>query len=134
MEDLKIPTLDYYLDQSDPDVVIVRRQDGTFVAAFSARGATKEGILEAAKEDRRELIRTHANPLLGQEMVGFVFDTESRENEMEAPTKEGWSAHRGRRSAERCWSLCWYWLVLVWRTLPTPTRHTTLPARGRPSG
>jgi hypothetical protein len=56
MEDLRFPTLDYYLDQSDPDVVIARRQDGTFVAAFSARGATKEGILEATKEDRRELI------------------------------------------------------------------------------
>src|ERR687893_2540415 len=98
MEELKTATFDYYLDQSDPDVVILRRKDGAFVAAFSARGATEEGILEAAREDRRELIRAHANPLLGQEMVGFVFDTESRENEMEAPTKEGWSAHRGRRS------------------------------------
>lgn len=63
MEELRFPTFAYYLDQSDPDVVIVRRQDGTFVAAFSARGATKEGILEAAKEDRRELIQAHANPL-----------------------------------------------------------------------
>ena len=41
----------YYLDESDPDVVVLRRQDGTFVAAFSAQGATKEGIVEAAKED-----------------------------------------------------------------------------------
>ena len=54
MEELRFPTLDYYLDASDPDVVILRRQDGSFVAAFSARGATKEGILEAAKEDRRK--------------------------------------------------------------------------------
>jgi hypothetical protein len=43
--------------------VIVRRRDGSFVAAFSARGATKEGILEAAKEDRREFVRAHTNPL-----------------------------------------------------------------------
>jgi hypothetical protein len=63
MEVLKFPTFDYYLDQSDPDVVILRRQDGSFVAAFSARGATKDGILEAAKEDRRELVRAHSNPL-----------------------------------------------------------------------
>ena len=41
----------YYLDESDPDVLVLRRQDGTFVAAFSAQGASKEGIVEAAKED-----------------------------------------------------------------------------------
>ena len=58
MEEIGFPTFDYYLDQSDPDVVILRRQDGSFVAAFSARGATDEGILEAAKEDRRKFIAT----------------------------------------------------------------------------
>jgi len=63
MEELRFPTFDYNLDQSDPDVVILRHQDGAFVAAFSARGATKDGILEAAEEDRRELIRVHTNPL-----------------------------------------------------------------------
>jgi hypothetical protein len=45
------PEFDYRLDESDPDVVILRRVDGTFVAAFSARGATREGIVEAAEED-----------------------------------------------------------------------------------
>jgi hypothetical protein len=44
----------YFLDYSDPDVLVLRRQDGSFVAAFSARGATREGILEAAEEDRRQ--------------------------------------------------------------------------------
>ena len=63
MEELRFPNFDYHLDESDPDVVILRRQDGRFVAAFSARGATKEGILEAAKKDYRELIRAHTNPL-----------------------------------------------------------------------
>jgi hypothetical protein len=43
----------YYLDESDPDILILRRQDGSFVAAFSARGATKEGIIEAAQEDHQ---------------------------------------------------------------------------------
>jgi hypothetical protein len=33
----------------------LRRQNGTFVAAFSAQGATKEGIAEAAKQDYRGL-------------------------------------------------------------------------------
>jgi len=46
----------YYLDESDPDVLVLRRQDGTFVAAFSAQGATKEGIVEAAKEDYGALL------------------------------------------------------------------------------
>jgi hypothetical protein len=56
MEELRFATFDYYLDESDPDVVILRRQDGLFVAAFSARGATKEGIVDAAKEDYGQLI------------------------------------------------------------------------------
>jgi hypothetical protein len=54
---------DYYLDESDPDIVVLRRQDGSFVAAFSARGATREGIVEAAKEDYRELIEANAESL-----------------------------------------------------------------------
>jgi hypothetical protein len=51
-----LPKFDYYLDESDPDALVLRRQDGTFVAAFSARGATREGILEAASEDYRRLV------------------------------------------------------------------------------
>jgi len=54
---------DYYLDESDPDIVILRRQDGAFVAAFSARGATREGILEAAKEDYGRLMEAKADHL-----------------------------------------------------------------------
>jgi hypothetical protein len=50
------PKFHYYLDEADPDILVLRRQDGAFVAAFSARGATKEGILEAAKEDYRKLL------------------------------------------------------------------------------
>jgi hypothetical protein len=54
---------DYYLDESDPDIVILRRQDGSFVAAFSARGATREGIVEAAREDYRRLLEASAESL-----------------------------------------------------------------------
>lgn len=46
----ELPT-SYYLDESDPDLVLLLRQDGAFVAAFSATGATREGIVEAARED-----------------------------------------------------------------------------------
>ena len=53
------PSFNYYLDESDPDIVTLRRQDDSLVAAFSARGATNEGIIEAAKEDYRELTRDH---------------------------------------------------------------------------
>jgi hypothetical protein len=52
-----LPAFNYYLDESDPDVVLLRRQDDSFVAAFSAEGVTKEAIIEAAKEDYQELIR-----------------------------------------------------------------------------
>ena len=36
-----LPKIDYYLDESDPDILLLRRQDGAFVAAFSTRGATR---------------------------------------------------------------------------------------------
>jgi hypothetical protein len=58
-----LPKIDYYLDESDPDVVILRRQDGSFVAAFSARGATREGIVEATKEDYWKVIEANAQSL-----------------------------------------------------------------------
>jgi hypothetical protein len=60
VKELKLPRFDYYLDESDPDVVVLRRQDGSFVAAFSATGATRESILEAAQEDYRALLEEHA--------------------------------------------------------------------------
>jgi hypothetical protein len=56
MEEEMLPKFGYYVDESDPDVVVLRRQDGAFVAVFSARGVTKEGIVEAAKEDYRALL------------------------------------------------------------------------------
>ena len=46
-----LPRFSYYIEESDPDIVILRRQDGAFVAAFSAQGATREGIREAAEAD-----------------------------------------------------------------------------------
>jgi len=59
MDEGQLPKFDYYVDESDPDLVVLRRQDDSFVAAFSAKGFTKEGIIEAAKEDYRELLRVH---------------------------------------------------------------------------
>jgi hypothetical protein len=41
----------YRLDRSDPDVWALRRPEGWVVARFSAQGATKEAIEEAAWED-----------------------------------------------------------------------------------
>jgi hypothetical protein len=41
----------YRLDKSDPDVLALRRPEGWVVAHFSARGATREAIEEAAWED-----------------------------------------------------------------------------------
>jgi hypothetical protein len=67
MDGMKLPKFDYYLDESDPDILVLRRQDGSFVAAFSARCATKEGIVEAAEEDYRALIEERAESLRRQQ-------------------------------------------------------------------
>ena len=53
----------YYLDESDPDIVVLRRQDRAFAAAFSAQGTTREGIVEAATEDYRRLLEANAESL-----------------------------------------------------------------------
>ena len=63
MEVRTLPKFDYYIDKSDPDIVVLRRQDGSFGAAFSALGATREGIVEAAKEDYGKLIEANAEAL-----------------------------------------------------------------------
>jgi hypothetical protein len=47
----------------------LRRQDGTFVAAFSAQGASREGIVEAAKEDYYALLLTRV-PKKGRRASG----------------------------------------------------------------
>ena len=59
MEVEELPKFAYQLDEPDPDVAVLRHQDGTIVATFSARGATREGILEA-KEDYRRLVEAQA--------------------------------------------------------------------------
>ena len=58
-----LPKFNYHLDASDPDVAVLRRQDGSFVAAFSAQGATREGIAEAAEEDYLKVIEANAESL-----------------------------------------------------------------------
>jgi hypothetical protein len=61
-EELLLPKF-YYLDESDPDILLLRRQDGAFAAAFSAQGATREGVVEAAKEDYWKVIEANADTL-----------------------------------------------------------------------
>ena len=46
-----LPKFDYHLDESDPGMLVLGRQDGAFVAVFSALGASREGVVEATKED-----------------------------------------------------------------------------------
>ena len=67
----KLPKFDYYLDESDPDIVVLRRQDGSFVATFSARGATREGIVEAAREDYKKVTEANAKNLGLREAGGL---------------------------------------------------------------
>lgn len=47
----------YSVDGSDPDILFLRRWDGSEVAAFSARGATREGLKEAAEVDSGLILR-----------------------------------------------------------------------------
>ncbi len=61
MKAVKAPRL--MKDESDPDVMVLRRQDDAFVVAFSARGATKEGIVEVVKQDYKALLRQNAGAL-----------------------------------------------------------------------
>jgi hypothetical protein len=63
MDRFKLPGFNYFLDASDPDVFILRRQDGAFVAAFSPNGATREGIREASMEDYQALVEGHMDSL-----------------------------------------------------------------------
>jgi hypothetical protein len=62
-EPLPFPSFGYYLDESDPDIVVLRRQAGSYVGAFSAIGATREGIVEAAREDYAALVEENAGHL-----------------------------------------------------------------------
>ncbi len=41
----------YRLDRSDPDILTLRREDGSVVAHFSGRGFTQQGILTVIRED-----------------------------------------------------------------------------------
>ena len=50
-EPLRLPP-GYSLDESDPDVLALRRPDGTIVAFFSALGATPEALQRAAWDDQ----------------------------------------------------------------------------------
>ena len=61
-----LPKFDYYLDESDPDILILRRQDGSFVAPFSAQGASKEGIMQAAQEDYRAVVHAEGAASRGE--------------------------------------------------------------------
>src|SRR5918995_3442967 len=49
---LDLPT-GYYLER-DPDVLVLRRLDGSMVGAFSARGAAPEAVLRMVEESARE--------------------------------------------------------------------------------
>lgn len=41
----------YYLDRRDPDVIVLRRSDGSVVALFASDGAAFSEIRKAAEND-----------------------------------------------------------------------------------
>ena len=44
----------YYLDRTDPEVLILRSEEGALVARFSSRGYEAESIEREAWEDHRQ--------------------------------------------------------------------------------
>ena len=76
---MRLP-FNFILDESDPDIVILRRQDGYFVAAFSASGATEEGIREAAIEDFLILFEAHT--------ISMALQTGEEQSERLTPVDE----------------------------------------------
>ena len=50
----------YRLDETDPDEVVLRREDGSEVAAYSATGADPKKIEREGWEDHRERHRNAA--------------------------------------------------------------------------
>jgi hypothetical protein len=54
-----LPEFDHHLDHSD--VLVLRRQDGSFVAAFDAREVAMEEIVAVAKEDHARSVQARAS-------------------------------------------------------------------------
>jgi hypothetical protein len=85
----------YYLDESDPDVLVLRREDHTFVAAFSVQGASREGIVEAAREDYAALLARPRTQKCAQDGEGEPGDTGGRGEPVVQP-----DTANGRRDVE----------------------------------
>src|SRR5215211_3516695 len=68
-EKLRLPP-GYRLDRSDPDVCTLWRPEGWVVAHFSARGATKKAIEEAAWEGHEREEDPRLRPSLQGLLVG----------------------------------------------------------------
>jgi hypothetical protein len=57
----------FVLDILDPDVVLLRRDDGSMVGAFSTAGSTPESIRHAAERDSRnprEVPKRESSPMI----------------------------------------------------------------------
>ena len=52
----------YRLDESDPDVLLLRRADGTVAGVFSARGATAKALGHAARKDLEGRVGRSSRP------------------------------------------------------------------------
>lgn len=79
----------YVLDESDPDILMLQRADGSFVAAFSAQGATREGIRQAAEEDWRQ-----RNPLGPEHRASHVSQAKAEGGPMTKTWEEFLEAER----------------------------------------
>lgn len=60
MDDREVLLGSYRLDETDADVLVLRREDASFVAAFSALGCNEGAIRCAVEADRAQAERRTA--------------------------------------------------------------------------
>jgi DNA-binding SARP family transcriptional activator len=65
---LELPT-GYYVER-DPDVLVLRRRDGSMVGAFSARGAAPEAVKRAIEESSQGGVTSPTRPALRARFFG----------------------------------------------------------------
>lgn len=101
----------YKVDWSDPDVLVLNRADGSFVAAFSSRGVSTEGLQGAVEVDLNSSEASEGVPRKIPPLIGGSRRPQNfpRSESPEASPGAAWVGEASRRA--RPPSGTPYWLV-----------------------
>jgi hypothetical protein len=128
------------VDRSDPDILVLRRCDGSLVAAFSSRGVRSDGVRRAIEDDQK---RQEATDRVPRAFVPRITNRRWRRDEPETASAEAGYAQAAydddtrivrtsRRAEEEEAPRPPYWLVA--RTGSGGTQIMTIGAgAGKPS-